>query len=149
MNRVKYYLSLAKAVAQKSKDPSTKTGAVIVDQQGRIVSTGYNGFPRSMPDKPEWYQNRDEKYSRIVHCEMNALIFAKHSCEGCTLFTWPFLSCDRCAVHMLQAGILNFIAPVCPPEQATRWEEAFKKTRHYVNVCGGTVAECLDWEALP
>lgn len=136
-----YFLQLAKDAAMRSKDPSTQTGAIIVDVRGAIVGTGYNGFPQPMPDHAELYANRDEKYSRIVHCEMNALIFAERNLRGSTLYTWPFLSCDRCAVHMLQAGIVRFVAPKCPPEQATRWESVFVKTRKYIEECGATFDE--------
>lgn len=139
--RDRHFLELAKFVATRSKDPSTKTGAVIVDARGRVVSTGYNGFPASMPDDPMLYANREEKYSRIVHCEMNALIFAESDLTGCTLYTWPFLTCDRCCVHMLQAGIVRFVAPKCPEEQATRWESVFIKSRRYIVECGGTFVE--------
>lgn len=136
-----HFVELAKLISTKSKDPSTKTGAVIIDPNGRIVSTGYNGFPRDMPDDPQAYANREEKYSRIVHCEMNALIFAQRSLEGCTLYTWPFLSCDRCAVHMLQAGISRFVAPKCPAHLIERWEPMFEKTRKYIVECGKTFDE--------
>lgn len=137
----RHNLALAELVSRRSKDPSTKTGAVIIDPLGRLVSTGYNGFPRQMPDWPECYANREQKYSRIVHCEMNALIFARRELEGCTLYTWPFMSCDRCVVHMLQAGIRRFVAPVCPEEQAARWAPVFERTRLYIRECGATLTE--------
>lgn len=139
--RDRHFLKLAQLVAEPSKDPSTKTGAVIVDDGGRIVSTGYNGFPRDMPDDAALYADREQKYSRIVHCEMNALIFAREPLRGCTLYTWPFMSCDRCVVHMLQAGIRRFVAPVCPPEQATRWAPVFERTRRYISECGCSLEE--------
>lgn len=141
MDRDTYFLEMAKHVASRSKDPSTQTGAVIVDPRGRVVSTGYNGFPQKMPDHAELYANREEKYSRIVHCEMNALIFADRELTECTLYTWPFLTCDRCCVHMLQAGIVRFVAPKCPDEQASRWESVFIKSRRYIVECGGTFEE--------
>lgn len=127
---------MARHVSEMSKDPSTKTGAVIVDGFRQVVSTGYNGFPRQMPDVPEWYANRDEKYSRIVHCEMNALIFAKRDLAGCTLYTWPFMSCDRCAVHMIQSGITTFVFPQAPPDKLERWGDAFARVRDYMAQCG-------------
>ena len=132
MTRDEYFLRLAELVSRRSKDPSTKTGAVIVDSAGRVVSTGYNGFAQRMPDKPENYANREEKYSRIVHCEMNALIFAQRNLAGCTLYTWPFMSCDRCVVHMIQAGVTRFVAP---HNDAERWRAAFDKTRGYIHEC--------------
>ena len=44
------FLALAEHVADWSKDPSTKTGAVIVRPDRTIASMGYNGFPRGMAD---------------------------------------------------------------------------------------------------
>ena len=46
------FMDLARLVASWSKDPSTQVGAVIVDQDKRIVSTGVNGFPRCVNDAP-------------------------------------------------------------------------------------------------
>src|SRR3989344_2191240 len=76
------FLALAEHVAQWSKDPSTKTGAVIVDPNNRVVSLGYNGFPRGVNDLPERLSNRELKYKIIVHCERNALLFARESVRG-------------------------------------------------------------------
>ena len=126
----KRFLALAQHVSTWSKDPSTKTGAVIVNGR-RVVSLGYNGFPQGMPDLPELYENREEKYSRVVHCEINALLFVARSVRGCTLYTWPFLSCDRCFVQMAQAGIMRFVAPQASPEQLERWSKSFERVRRY------------------
>jgi dCMP deaminase len=40
----RYFLGVAEAVAQASKDPSTKVGSVIVRPDRTFVSFGYNGF---------------------------------------------------------------------------------------------------------
>ncbi len=42
------FMSLAEHVATWSKDPSTQVGCVIVDKQNRVVSLGFNGFPRGI-----------------------------------------------------------------------------------------------------
>jgi dCMP deaminase len=126
------FLELAKLVATWSKDPSTKTGAVIVRPDKTVLSIGFNGFPKNMKDNPEQYANREIKYSKIVHCEMNALIHARESVEGCTLYTWPFASCDRCCVHMLQAGITRFVFPKLPENLVERWKESTDKTKKYI-----------------
>lgn len=131
----RYFLNLAANIATMSKDPSTKTGAVIVRSDKTAVSLGFNGFPKNMPDNPEWYNNRDEKYSRIVHCEMNALLHAREPVTGYTLYTYPFASCDRCAVHMLQAGIDKFVFPVIPEHLKERWEKTLEKTKQYFREC--------------
>lgn len=116
-------------------------GAVIVRPDKSIASLGFNGFPKTMPDKTEWYTNREEKYSRIVHGEMNALIHAREKVEGYTLFTYPFLPCDRCAVQMIQAGIKTIIAPIPSEDALTRWADAFQKTRDYCKQSGVDVIE--------
>jgi dCMP deaminase len=136
------FLDLATVISSWSKDPSTKVGAVIVSPSHAVVSMGFNGFPAGMPDHPELFTNREEKYSRIIHGEMNALLFApKPLPEGCTLYTVPFMTCDRCVVHMLQAGIRRFVAPTCPPDALERWGPVFDKARTYIRECGGTLIE--------
>jgi dCMP deaminase len=115
------FLRLAKEIATWSKDPSTQVGSLIVDQDRRIVSTGYNGFCKGVGDDPERYANRDEKYPRIIHGELNALLFANRDLQGCTLYTWPFMSCSRCAGPVIQKGITRCVAPETPPDQASRW----------------------------
>lgn len=124
-------LNFAKVVSEWSKDPSTKVGAVIVKGKNRVVSTGYNGFPTGMEDNSDNLNNREEKYSRIVHGEINALLFAERSVDGCTLYTYPFLPCDRCFVQMAQAGIKRVVAPSATPDQLTRWGAAFEKVKRY------------------
>jgi dCMP deaminase len=136
------FLDLATLVSSWSKDPSTKTGAVIVGPDKGVISVGFNGFPSGMPDGQELYENREEKYSRVVHCEVNALLFAHRAIPaGSTLYTVPFMSCDRCVVQMLQAGIKRFVAPLATADKLERWGDAFNKTRKYILECGGELAE--------
>lgn len=128
-----YFLKEAQLKSERSKDPSTQTGAILVRPDKTTCSTGYNGFPKSMPDLPEYYNDRPEKYSRIIHCEMNALIHAYEKVEGYTLYTWPLGPCDRCSPHLLQAGIKCFVFPECGID---RWQEPIEKTKHYIEQCG-------------
>jgi dCMP deaminase len=136
-----FYLNMARYVATKSKDPSTQTGAVIIRPDGSPASFGFNGFPRGMNDSPELYANRDVKYSRTVHCEMNAMIFAREDLKGATLYTWPFASCDRCAVHMIQAGVKRFVFPSIPPDKAARWAASMQTAADYMREAGCEVVE--------
>lgn len=135
------FLDLAKLIASWSKDPSTKAGAVIVRPDKSIQSVGFNGFPKTMPDNPDWYSNREEKYSRIVHCEINALIHAGGPVQGHTLYTYPFASCDRCCVQMIQAGIYRMVAPVPSEDALTRWASSFEKTKLYCKQSGVELEE--------
>ena len=69
------FLEMARNAASWSKDPSTKVGAIIVDDDKRVISVGYNGFPKGVRDD-ERLDDRQEKYKIIVHAERNALLFA-------------------------------------------------------------------------
>lgn len=124
------FLELAQKMASFSKDPSTKVGAIIARERVQ-VSCGFNGFPQGMPDDPVLYDNRTEKYSRIIHAEMNAFIFAERPVRGTTIYTWPFATCDRCAVHLLQAGIREFVFPKLPERLIERWGESVERSKRY------------------
>lgn len=117
------FLALAEMVAGWSKDPSTQCGGVIVKPDKSIVSVGFNGFPRRIADTDELLNDRPEKYKRVVHSEMNAILSANGVPEGCTLYNWPGQSCSRCAVHVIQVGIVRVVAPKLDPESTfvQRW----------------------------
>lgn len=104
------FLSLALHVSKWSKDPSTQVGAVITDQYRRVVSIGYNGFPRGYDDKDERLLDREFKLNFIIHAERNAILFARRSLEGCTIHTWPFLPCPGCAGLIVQTGISRIVS---------------------------------------
>ena len=115
-------LSLAHFVAQGSKDPSTQVGAVIVDNNKRIVSLGYNGFPNRVKDDEQLYNNREEKYKRIIHGEINAILFANRSLDNCTIYTAPFMPCPKCAGPIIQSGITRVVSY---KTNNPRWSEDF------------------------
>ena len=68
-----HFLGLAQFKASKSKDPSTKCGAVIVGPDMAERALGFNGFPRGCDDSPELYADRETKLLRVVHAEANAI----------------------------------------------------------------------------
>ena len=125
------FLSLAKEIAQWSKDPSTKVGAVIVRPDMTIASVGYNGFPRGMKDDDYLYANRDIKLSRIIHAEMNVILNAKEVLRGYTLYTWPMFCCDHCAIHVIQSGIHRVVSPKITGETLERWRKHLSKSQSY------------------
>ena len=136
-----YYLIIALNAAQKSKDPSTKVGAVLVLPDNSIVATGYNGFPRGVADTPERLNDRNIKYSLVVHAEMNAILSARESLAGYTLYTVPFMPCDRCFVHVIQAGIKRVVFMKATDEQNARWGEAFNRVRALAGEVGVELIE--------
>lgn len=104
-----FYLGMADYVAKASKDPSTKVGAVIVRPDKTVASLGFNGFPRMMSDHPNLYADRDTKYSRIIHAEVNAILHSREQLSGYTLYC-THSPCDRCAVQIIQSGIKKVIS---------------------------------------
>jgi dCMP deaminase len=100
-----YYIGMAEYVSRKSKDPSTKVGAVIVRPDNTVCSTGYNGFPRGIEDTGKRLNDRDVKMALVIHAEMNAILTAPEPVKGYTLYMWPYMPCGECAKHVVQAGI--------------------------------------------
>lgn len=127
------FLALAEFIAQWSKDPSTKVGAVIVDRFNRVVSVGYNGFPQGVKDLPERLENRGIKYKIIIHAERNALLFARESVVACRLYVWPFMPCTPCTSMAIQAGIAGVIAP---DSDNPRWMTDFNLSKELFDEAG-------------
>lgn len=117
------FLDLAKHISQWSKDPSTKCGSVIIDEDRRPVSFGFNGLPQGVEDTDERLNNRDLKYKIILHAERNSIIFANRSVKGCTLYTTPFMPCSTCASMVIQARIKRVVATPLPNHLKERWSE--------------------------
>ncbi len=107
----KRFMELAFLVASWSKDPSTKTGAVIVGPDKEIRSTGYNGPVRGVNDDVQERLERPTKYDFFEHAERNALYNAcltGVSVKGCTMFA-THAPCVDCARAIIQSGIKTVI----------------------------------------
>lgn len=104
------FLGLASHIALWSKDPSTQVGAVLADRNNRVISLGFNGFPRGVADDDRLH-NREQKYEMVVHAEINAILFAQGSLEDATLYVSPMPPCSRCASVIIQTGIKRVVAP--------------------------------------
>lgn len=107
-----YFMTLAKVASLKSKDPSTKVGACIVDKEKRVVGLGYNGFPKkcnddNLPMKREG-SFLDTKYAYVVHAEPNAILNSTKETKGCKIYVTLF-PCNECAKLIIQAGIEEVI----------------------------------------
>ncbi len=143
----KRFLDLAVLVSSWSKDPSTKTGAVIARGK-RVVSVGFNGFPKGVVDSADRYQDRELKYDLILHCETNSLLLTKADVTGCTLYTVPFGSCVRCIVAVIQAGISRVVFPALPARLVDRWGDSLSRGRMMMEEAGVSIAEyaTTDWQ---
>lgn len=108
-----FFMGVAQLSARRSRDPNTQVGACIV-KDNKIVSTGYNGMPRTCDDKDlpmarnsaMWLEN---KYPYIVHAELNAILNAPTTnLKDCTIYVTLF-PCNECAKAILQAGITKVV----------------------------------------
>ena len=113
INWDEYFMGVALLAAQRSKDPSTQVGACIVDDNNKILSTGYNGFPYGCSDD-DYPWNRDEnlgetKYQFVVHAELNAILNASgKNLYGSKVYVALF-PCNECAKAIIQSGIKEVI----------------------------------------
>jgi dCMP deaminase len=123
-----FFIGLAKYMAEASKDPSTQVGAVIVRPNRTVASVGYNGFARGCCDDSHLYDERATKYARTVHAEANAIVTARESLHGYTLYSWPFQPCsgadggNNCSGLIIQAGIKRVVSLT---SNNPRWNDTF------------------------
>lgn len=113
-----HYIEMAKVIASKSKDPSTKVGCVIVGPDNEIRSTGFNGFPRGIDEYVESRWVRPEKYSWVIHAEANAVANAARvgvSLKDTRLYmNYIPAPCTSCAQLLIQSGVIEIIGPNIP-----------------------------------
>ena len=110
-----YFMGVAHLSGMRSKDPNTQVGACIVSPDNKILSMGYNGFPKGCSDDEfPWERENDKdsnltKYPFVTHSELNAILnFRGGSLEGSKLYVSLF-PCNECAKAIIQSGITEII----------------------------------------
>ena len=108
------FKNILREVALLSKDRNTQVGAIALDDNNNIVSTGYNGFSRGVNDDVEERHQRPEKYRWTSHAEENLVAQAAYmgkSLKDCTILVSSLFACESCARMIIQSGIKKIIAP--------------------------------------
>jgi len=136
----RWFMGLAHHVATASKDPSTRVGAVIVDEDRIVKGMGYNGFARGVVDDLSRYADRALKYKLVVHAEANAILNANGSLRGCYLYCTHH-PCTSCASLIIQAGIHTVIYEPSTPEFAKRWADDIKLVNEIFREAGVLLLE--------
>lgn len=111
-----YFMGVADLSGRRSKDPNTQVGACIVSDDNKILSMGYNGFPRGCSDDEfPWGKEKETtdpysaKYLYVTHSELNAILnYRGGSLEGSKLYVTLF-PCNECAKAIIQAGIKTIV----------------------------------------
>jgi dCMP deaminase len=118
-----HHMALAMVTAQKSPDPNTQVGAVIVDKQNRVIGIGHNGAPRGICVSTVPWNREGEpaetKYAYVVHAERNAILNCTSKIVGATLYVTMF-PCNECAKDILQTGITRVVYLTNP--YADQWQ---------------------------
>ncbi|WP_308567652.1 dCMP deaminase family protein [uncultured Eubacterium sp.] len=109
-----YFMGISLLSSMRSKDPSTQVGACIVSDDNKIMSVGYNGFPRGCSDDEfPWERSAENanetKYPFVCHAELNAILNAGgHNLSGSRIFVALF-PCNECAKAIIQSGIKEVV----------------------------------------
>lgn len=127
------YADLARHVAQWSKDPSTKVGAVLVGENRKQIALGYNGFPPGIADTEERLRDRPTKYRYMQHAERNVLDNAAFDARGSTLVV-TMHPCVECAKSIVARGVRAVL--VCDSPVPERWAESAQWARKILEEAG-------------
>jgi dCMP deaminase len=119
-----YFLNIAEAVSLRADCTRRKVGAVLVDSNNRIISTGYNGAPpgaagcasdgacpRGQSDVPGYTEgNHDYSDCIAVHAEVNAIAIRSYVAPGTTIYV-THEPCNDCKVYIKNAGVSRVVYP--------------------------------------
>ena len=110
-----HFMILAKFLAERTDDPRTGVGAVIINKKKEIVGLGWNGFPKKArygefaraSHKDEGVP--DKKYPYVIYAEENALMMRNtKNIEDGTLFVTNTPS-DECTSLLEMQGIKTVV----------------------------------------
>ncbi len=103
-----YFMEITEMVASRSTCDRAYVGCVLVNDDNRIISTGYNGSVSGNPHCIDvGHKMRDGHCIATIHAEMNALLYcAKEgiSVKGAKAYITHF-PCLNCTKALIQAGI--------------------------------------------
>lgn len=131
-------MQMAREISYWSKDPSRKIGVVAVGSNHRVLSTGYNGFPRNIEDSAERLNDRETKYKYVVHGEQNCIYNAclnGISLAGAYLYVYGLPVCSECAKGIIQVGIKKVFVEDRIYEEP-KWNESFEHTKELFKEAG-------------
>lgn len=133
----KRFIELSHHISKWSKDRKKIVGAVIVDEDRRIISTGYNGVPQGCDDNDESRQIKPKKLFYFEHAERNAIFSCAKSgikTKNCTMYlTWH--PCADCARAIIQSGIKRVVC-YQPDWTDDSWGETFRISKEMLTEAG-------------
>ena len=108
-----YFMGIALLSCERSKDPNSQVGACIVSEDNKILSIGYNGFPRGCSDDEISWEREGEfaetKYPYVCHGELNAILnYTGTTLKNSRIYVTLF-PCNECAKAIIQSVIKEVI----------------------------------------
>ena len=145
-----FFMTTALIASERSKDPRTRVGAVIV-KDNYIQSIGYNGTPKGMDDDIMPWDSLGEatgdllqiKNSFVVHAEADALdnLPTGFDPTGSTLYVTLF-PCMECAKRIVNLGITKIV-------YLKEYEKASNiVSNHLFRLAGVTVEKFTDLDKI-
>lgn len=128
-----YFMVIAKVVATRSEDRSTKVGAVIVGPGNEVRSTGFNSFAKGISSDIEERHAKPLKDLYMTHAERNAINLAARvgtATLGCSMYISSISEkgahppCAICAGAIINAGIVRVVCEW--GEISENWKESVK-----------------------
>ena len=118
LNWDEYFIKIAETTALRSPCLSRSVGAVIVDNDNRILSTGYNGPPAGLSHclMGDCYRSTSKtgdnlSECRAVHAEQNAIMYAL-KCFSSIKNTKIYVTtqpCTTCCKLIIVSGITKVV----------------------------------------
>ena len=137
-------------VAQRSPDPSTQVGAVLLAFDGEIQGTGFNGFTTGMQATPERLE-RPLKYTFVEHAERAAIHSMIYRSEALGVPVRPDVMvctwgpCAECARAIVEANIAMFFRHKPTMDRhIDRWADSIAAADEILTAGGVQIID-VDW----
>ncbi len=112
-DRDRYFMKMALHTATASKCVRAQYGTVIVTNDGRVASTGFNGKPRGSRNDDVCYREglppSAPKENCCLHSEANAIMFSSpEERRGATIYV-SGVPCRDCSLLIMQSGVTRLV----------------------------------------
>jgi len=111
------HLMWAWAQSEKSRDPSTRVGAILREANQAVYHSNHNTFMTLR--KPE-EATREERYADVLHAEEACLLSAGPAAMGATIYC-THEPCGRCWRKLLHMGVARVVFNRTTPDRRERW----------------------------
>ena len=138
--QAEHLITVAHLLAERTDDPNTGVGAVIINKKKEIIGLGWNGFPTKAlygefpraSDKDGSVQ--EKRYPYIIHAEQNALLMrnTKNIVDGNLFVTKT--PCDECTPFLEMQEIKTVVLSV---KMQNETKESLNYRKFFYNVMDG------------